>query len=518
MSKMFNVSIRFKIMFSVILACLFCASFAMAVAVHFNNLEMIDGLIDKSRTIHSRVGAVTNYISHQGGLKVAVDHYTQKYSSSEMLTEQDKVSILKQVPIFAAMRIGAEGAERENYGFRVFAENPRRAENKPTPEEALIFKNFYDNPQLEEQISQTSNEVIVYRPVRLSKDMGCLVCHGDPATSPWKNGKDILGFQMENWSDGKLHGVFAISNKISQVKKAQSGESKTIWMILFILIGALLGLILAVLITRRSIFCLRKSTKELSRAGEELKIASGQISVAANSLSQAATSQASSLEETVATMEELTSMVTANTANAQEAAKLALKTRDFAQHGEHQLKDLIKSMTLISADSKKIAEITSVIDDIAFQTRLLSLNAAVEAARAGEQGKGFAVVADAVKNLAERCADSAHNISTLITESVERIERGADQAGRSGEILNEIVSSVKKVADLNGEISVASSEQTIGIAQIGKAMNQMDQVCQTNAVAAEESAAASIKLAEQASVLVGNVDELYSVVDGNRGG
>lgn len=90
MSKMFNVSIRFKIMFSVILACLFCAWFAMAVAIHFNHLEMIDGLIDKSRTIHSRVGAVTNYISNQGGLKVVVDHYTQKYSSSDMLTEQDK--------------------------------------------------------------------------------------------------------------------------------------------------------------------------------------------------------------------------------------------------------------------------------------------------------------------------------------------------------------------------------------------------------------------------------------------
>ena len=215
-------------------------------------------------------------------------------------------------------------------------------------------------------------------------------------------------------------------------------------------------------------------------------------------------------------MEELTSMVKANTENAKQAATLALNTTDIACKGEQQLQSLIQSMSFISNDSKKIAEITTVIDDIAFQTRLLSLNAAVEAARAGEQGKGFAVVADAVRSLAERSADSAQNIANLINESVERIEKGAEQASLSGEILKEIVQSVKKVADLNSEISVASNEQTTGIAQIGKAMNQMDQLCQSNAAAAEESAEASEKLALQANVLVESVNDLHRVVDGRK--
>ncbi len=171
-------------------------------------------------------------------------------------------------------------------------------------------------------------------------------------------------------------------------------------------------------------------------------------------------------------------------------------------------------MTQISQSSKKIEEIIHVIDDIAFQTNLLALNAAVEAARAGEQGKGFAVVAEAVRALAQRSAASASDISTLIKESVTQIEDGSHTADQSGAVLTNIVSSIKKVADLNNEIAAASAEQTTGIQQISKAMNQLDQASQSNAASAEEIAATSGEINNLAVTAHDLTLELNSVVLG----
>lgn len=253
---------------------------------------------------------------------------------------------------------------------------------------------------------------------------------------------------------------------------------------------------------------------DLAKEAREVSQAAAQISSSSQSLSQVASEQAASLEETVATMEELSSMVRLNTENAKQAAALASSTREVAVKGEAEIKTLIDSIQSISEDSKKIAEITSVIDDIAFQTNLLALNASVEAARAGEQGRGFAVVAEAVRNLAHRSAESAKNIAALINGSVEKISRGSSQASQSGVVLADIVNSVKKVADLNGEISTASAEQAHGISQIGKAMNQLDQVTQQNAAASEQSAAAAAQLTAQSEALMANVETLTKVVKG----
>ena len=207
-------------------------------------------------------------------------------------------------------------------------------------------------------------------------------------------------------------------------------------------------------------------------------------------------------------------MVRVNSENAKQAASLASSTRETAIKGEKEIITLIQSIQSISSDSKKIAEITSVIDDIAFQTNLLALNAAVEAARAGEQGKGFAVVAEAVRSLAHRSAESAKSIASLIDDSVKKIDAGSRQANQGGEVLAEIVNAVKKVADLNTEIATASEEQSHGIAQIGKAMNQLDQITQQNAAASEEAAAAAEQLSAEAESLLGNVRVLKKVVSG----
>lgn len=231
--------------------------------------------------------------------------------------------------------------------------------------------------------------------------------------------------------------------------------------------------------------------ERLSSAGGQVTSAVGQLNEAGNSLSQSSTEAAASLEETVAALEEMTSMVQMNSDNAKQAASLSVSSRDAAEQGEKEIQHLISSMTSISQSSRKIEEIIHVIDDIAFQTNLLALNASVEAARAGEQGKGFAVVAEAVRSLAQRSAASAKDISGLIKESVSQIAEGSRTADKSGTVLTNIVTSIKKVSDLNNEIAAASAEQTTGIQQISKAMNQLDQAAQSNAASAEEIAATS---------------------------
>jgi len=200
-------------------------------------------------------------------------------------------------------------------------------------------------------------------------------------------------------------------------------------------------------------------------------------------------------------MEELTTTVTQNSDTARQANQLATSASEAAAKGGEVVGQVIETMNDITASSRKIADIIGVIDSIAFQTNILALNAAVEAARAGEQGRGFAVVASEVRNLAQRSAEAAKEIKSLIGESVEKVEAGSrlvDDAGRS---MDDIVKQVKRVTDLIGEISSASLQQASGIGQIGDAVTQLDQVTQQNAALVEESAAASDSLKQQASRL-----------------
>ncbi|MGZ3774351.1 MAG: methyl-accepting chemotaxis protein [Pseudobdellovibrionaceae bacterium] len=513
-----SLGLRTKIMFAVGLACSICAAVAMVIAVKYNNIEFRNGLIERSRTIHSRLESASRYVARQGGLQPITEEYKKKYKSSDMLTDEDKKLILNQVPIYAAMEIGADESAKENYTFRVFSDEPRNIKNKATPEEMEIINKFAADPSLNELTTDKENIVTVYRPVRLVESHNCLVCHGDPATSPWGNGKDILGYRMENWKDGKLRGVFAISNDVSKIQQALASlgkPSSTTSLAIFIFIGAVGSLLMAAFITHSPISSLKNAAENLNKAEDQVTVAATQIARSSQSLSNSTTQQASSLEETVATMEELTSMIRLNTENSKQAASLAASTREIAVKGEKEIKTLIESIHGISADSKRIAEITGVIDDIAFQTNLLALNAAVEAARAGEQGKGFAVVAEAVRSLAQRSSTAAKDIAELINQSVEKIENGNNQANQGGIVLGEIVNAVNKVVELNTEIASASEEQSNGIGQISKAMNQMDQVTQNNAASSGEAAAAAEDLASQANSLKETVGTLDKIITGS---
>ena len=229
--------------------------------------------------------------------------------------------------------------------------------------------------------------------------------------------------------------------------------------------------------------------------------ASTQIATGNQDLSSRTEEQASSLEQTAASIEELTSTVKQNADNARQANQLATSASEVAVRGGSVVFQVVETMGSINASSKKIVDIISVIDGIAFQTNILALNAAVEAARAGDQGRGFAVVASEVRSLAQRSAAAAKEIKTLIGDSVEKVEEGSRQVADAGRTMEEIVGSVKRVTDIMGEISAASQEQTSGIEQINQAITQMDQATQQNAALVEEASAAAQSLQEQAGSL-----------------
>ncbi len=235
---------------------------------------------------------------------------------------------------------------------------------------------------------------------------------------------------------------------------------------------------------------------------ESVATASAQIAQGNQDLSQRTEEQASALEETAASMEQLGSTVKQNADNAKRANQLALSASTVAIKGGEVVSEVVTTMKGINHSSKKIADIISVIDGIAYQTNILALNAAVEAARAGEQGRGFAVVASEVRSLAQRSADAAKEIKSLITASVEHVEQGTALADQAGVTMTEVLSSIRRVTDIMGEFSAASAEQSAGVSQVGEAVTQMDQATQQNAALVEESAAAAESLKQQAQQLV----------------
>ncbi|MBE0619696.1 MAG: hypothetical protein IH605_03815 [Burkholderiales bacterium] len=246
---------------------------------------------------------------------------------------------------------------------------------------------------------------------------------------------------------------------------------------------------------------LRNTVLQIKTSTNTIDVASGEIAQGNTDLSQRTEEQASSLEETASSMEELTSTVKQNAENARQANQLAVSASEVAVKGGTVVGEVVGTMSSINESSKKIVDIISVIDGIAFQTNILALNAAVEAARAGEQGRGFAVVASEVRSLAQRSATAAKEIKELIGDSVDKVGAGTKLVDEAGKTMEEIVSSVKRVTDIMSEITAASQEQSSGIEQVNQAITQMDEATQQNAALVEQAAAAAESMKDQAQTL-----------------
>ncbi|QYM91313.1 methyl-accepting chemotaxis protein [Dickeya zeae] len=250
---------------------------------------------------------------------------------------------------------------------------------------------------------------------------------------------------------------------------------------------------------------LRDTVQTIHASSMVIYTGTSEIRQGNDELSRRTDQQAAALQETAASMEELTSTVKNNADNVRQARQISEEAQQMARQGGNITDNVVTTMQSISDSSRRIADITSVINGIAFQTNILALNAAVEAARAGEQGRGFAVVAGEVRNLAQRSAQAAKEIETLIGESVSRVDTGSTLVREAGSAMEGIISSVSRVHDLMGEISAASDEQSRGIEQIGQAVTEMDGVTQQNAALVQEASAAAASLDEQAQSLAAAV-------------
>jgi len=250
---------------------------------------------------------------------------------------------------------------------------------------------------------------------------------------------------------------------------------------------------------------LRDIVTDVRYGTDAIATASSEIAAGNQELSQRTEQQSSSLQDTVASMEELTATVRQNADNARQANQLAVSASEVVIKGNAVVSQVVTTMASINDSSKKIVDIISVIDSIAFQTNILALNAAVEAARAGEQGRGFAVVASEVRSLAQRSASAAKEIKTLIGDSVEKVDTGTSLVNEAGATMDEILTSVKRVTDIMSEIMAATTEQSAGIEQVNQAVSQIDQVTQQNAALVEQATAAAAELQNQSAHLARSV-------------
>ena len=558
-----NLTFQRKVILVVLLSCIISAGTNTAISIYFSTKELENGIEEKALTIHSQLEAATDFVANQNGLTTIIEKFRVKYKVAgvehpeKSLTENDKLDVLKQVPIFAAMKIAEKNASSEHYKFRVFSDEPRKKENLATPEEKIILDRFANDPTLKKYSERSGDNLTVYKPVRLSEKQGCLNCHGAPETSPWGNGTDILGIKMENWKDGKLHGVFAISSNVAEIKAERdiAGHIKNTILLGIIPIIVAVGIAFAVI--KKPLERLTSLSELLTNVSDKVAVTARQMSDNSTSLSQATIEQTSSLQETASSLEEIGSMVKKTADNAALTTEASNKSQDKANQGNMVVERMINSMDEINLSNqhimdeikqsnqqfleivKVIHEIgnkTKVINDIVFQTKLLSFNASVEAARAGEQGKGFAVVAEEVGNLAKMSGDAATEISTMLDDSTKRVEhivsqtkekvetlmsQGSDKvnqgvrvANECGEVLRDIVINVSTSAQMAGEISVASAEQTQGIQEITKAMNQLDVVTHDNSQTSQDLSQVAAVLNNEAQRLDGAVKELLETIEG----
>jgi methyl-accepting chemotaxis protein len=424
-------------------------------------------------------------------------------------------TLYQTVPVVAAWTAIEETAKRENFEFRVTKNLARNPKNLPNAEEKEIL-NLLEDGHTEEyfKVDEAKNSIVFARPIVLSVD--CMACHGDPQSSPTGDGKDILGYPMENWHVGEVHGAFILRSKLDRVDAVvRAGMEKTlVWLVpITCAIGGAFYFFIRSKINRP----LKTAIDFLGSASEQTSSAVSEFSRTSLALANGASQQAAALEETSASLEEIASLTKSNASNTSSAKEFSSQTRLAAEAGSTDMNAMTAAMEEIKTSSHNIRKIIKTIDEIAFQTNLLALNAAVEAARAGEAGQGFAAVADEVRNLAQRSTNAARETAEQIQDSISKTERGVQISAKVATGLHEIAAKARQMDAVVEQIAIASQEQSQGIEQVNSAVLQMDAITQSNAASSEQSASSAEELEAQARSLHDAVMSLVEMVGGVEG-
>ena len=524
----------------------------------------VEALASRNR-IHQLRDTMSSVIEQSEAVAESMDYMHQKrafdyprlieeartQSGGRPLVEvYSQTAFYRTIPIVASWQSVEKAAKKNGFEFFVPSHPNIPARNKKNnigSDFANAFRAFAAGEAEYFYHDKSKDELTLARPVRLQAS--CLTCHGDPSKSVSGDGKDVLGFAMENMKLDDVKGAFVLRAKISDDPVVASTVKAMSVLGIAVLVLALVGFYW---FSHKSIVSpLSRLASFLTGGADQTAAAAEQVSAASQKLAESASEQAASLEETSASLEELASMVKRSADSSDHTKQIAASSRAAANAGVQSNQRLNASLESIRTaagemrvavegirtSSNDVAKIIKTIDEIAFQTNILALNAAVEAARAGEAGLGFAVVADEVRNLAQRSAEAAKQTATLIdaavrqsdqgvtvnervVQTVEAVATAADDVGKS---LNEIVRQFAVVDSQVSEIANACREQASGITQINVAVSQMDKAVQSNAASAEECASASEELKAQSESVKESVRTLRQLVTsdvgpGNRGG
>jgi methyl-accepting chemotaxis protein len=420
--------------------------------------------------------------------------------------------LYKSIPVVAAWDSVKTIARTKGFEFLtpcrpdLHARNPKNQTNG-YDEVFRAFSNGADEYFMEDS---QSNTLILLRPVRLSA--GCVQCHGDPASSATHNGLDAVGQPMENMHVGDIKGAFVLKAPMTKDAVVLASMRKITLAGGLVLILVVFGF--ALLNRRLIVKPLETVTEELAGGSTRIRSASENLAESSQSIARGASDQAASIQETSASTEEINSMTRKNADHSRSAAEMMVEAAQSVAEANQKLEGMVTSMRNMTASSNRISKIIKVIDEIAFQTNILALNASVEAARAGEAGLGFAVVAAEVRNLAQRSAQAAKDTAGLIEDSIALSNEGSKR-------LDEVAAAVTRITELSDkvkiqidEVSVGSDEQARGIEQIAKAIQQMEQVTQRAAANSDENASASTDLQNESKRLDSVIAELTTVIQG----
>ncbi|GIU75952.1 MAG: hypothetical protein KatS3mg004_3039 [Bryobacteraceae bacterium] len=426
-------------------------------------------------------------------------------------TDFRTTTLYKTIPVVAAWEAVRDMVQKEGFEFPVVRENPRNPANAPAESERRILNALADGrPEYFEE-GDKSGKFVLARPVRLTRD--CLVCHGDPASSPRGDGRDILGFPMEGWREGEIRGAFILKTDRGRFEQAVSRASAATWWASLGVAGVL-AIGLWGFARRWFLIPLERLDRLVHGGRADQRVDPEKFSAMAEQLAAAASEQAASIEETSATLEQISAAAASNAEQATEARCHADQTAEAAEAGLEQMRVTNEAIRSIEESSKSVVRITRTVEEIAFQTNLLALNAAVEAARAGEAGLGFAVVADEVRKLAERASQAARDTSDLVRQSIERTGAGSSAIEQLARRLDDITTRSRQLREAMSRIDDATIEQRTGLSQIQVAVSRLSQVTQQLAANAEQSAGSARQLREQSEQLQAVVEAVEALLEG----